>query len=535
MLHNKTMPSTAQFLYVLPLLLSIASSGTAQQLFTDFESGSLQSWSLNGDTIELTGVPTWTEVPNNYRWVYFGADSVLDRNIDFEIPANSFLGDLDGHRFVWSYDQQNWSFFDRNEIVGRDFRFSNDSVFDQDRVFVAYSTPYSVTRVSEHVSELASNWFVSPTASANVDLQVGSVQDLPLYGYRITNPLQPPPLSQVDKTKIVLVGGNHSGEPGANYALEGFLDFLASDDDRAQGMRAAADFYVYPMTDPLGRSEGFYRGNSQNPFNDHNRFWDASVSGDNGGFVEIDILSAAMRADTGADVNYTLDFHGFFDSSDNFIFTDSRGLNTQFIQELLDLNPPIDLVIDNATSPEGILEFWAKTPQGLNSDFAFTPEFSPNLAADDLRSLGQEFALAMFAELGNPSFETSSVEIDTLSQVLASGTSDLLFDFNRDGTTNAEDRDFFISDVLGSLPGDTDLSGTVEFADFLFLSDNFGNAGGWGQGDFDGDGTVAFADFLALSGNFGSSAVVAVPEPNAALLMTIACVGFAITRRHRVI
>ena len=64
-------------------------------------------------------------------------------------------------------------------------------------------------------------------------------------------------------------------------------------------------------------------------------------------------------------------------------------------------------------------------------------------------------------------------------------------------------------------PGDTDLNGRVEMKDFLTLSANFGQNGGWAQGDSDASGHIDFADFLALSANFGESSVAAsVPEPS---------------------
>ena len=78
-----------------------------------------------------------------------------------------------------------------------------------------------------------------------------------------------------------------------------------------------------------------------------------------------------------------------------------------------------------------------------------------------------------------------------------------------------------------ALVGDADGNRTVEFADFLILSSNFGLPGEWEQGNFDDDGLVAFADFLGLSGNFGLTAVPIqnstprienVPEANSAWL-----------------
>ena len=50
--------------------------------------------------------------------------------------------------------------------------------------------------------------------------------------------------------------------------------------------------------------------------------------------------------------------------------------------------------------------------------------------------------------------------------------------------------------------GDIDGNGVVEFADFLILSNNFGQE--TDQGDLNGDGTVDFADFLLLADNFGN-------------------------------
>jgi|GEM_PF-6084486 len=85
------------------------------------------------------------------------------------------------------------------------------------------------------------------------------------------------------------------------------------------------------------------------------------------------------------------------------------------------------------------------------------------------------------------------------------------------------------------LPADFDESGTVDFADFLTLSDAFGStvdpAGT--NPDLDGSGTVDFADFLVLSSTFGqmSGAAAAVPEPTG--LSMIAALLLVSLRRQR--
>jgi hypothetical protein len=74
--------------------------------------------------------------------------------------------------------------------------------------------------------------------------------------------------------------------------------------------------------------------------------------------------------------------------------------------------------------------------------------------------------------------------------------------------------------------GDLDGNGSVEFADFLVLSANFGSeVGSHTEGDIDCSGDVAFADFLIMSANFGSTVgaeAASVPEPSALALLSFA-------------
>ncbi len=94
------------------------------------------------------------------------------------------------------------------------------------------------------------------------------------------------------------------------------------------------------------------------------------------------------------------------------------------------------------------------------------------------------------------------------------------FDVDVDGSLTQDDVQQWLLE-MGALPGDTDLSGTVEFSDFLRFARNFQGEGEgdviWSNGDFDCDGQIAFPDFLLLSANFGQStaaAVHSVPEPH---------------------
>lgn len=125
-----------------------------------------------------------------------------------------------------------------------------------------------------------------------------------------------------------------------------------------------------------------------------------------------------------------------------------------------------------------------------------------------------------------------------------SGAQDLAFSYFLAGAT-PDLRDGFVAygfepaacQPANALLGDLDGNGTVEFADFLVLADNFGlQTNSYADGDVDCNGTVAFADFLALADNFGKSlgaTAAAVPEPATGLLIGAGCCVLASRRRRR--
>ena len=115
----------------------------------------------------------------------------------------------------------------------------------------------------------------------------------------------------------------------------------------------------------------------------------------------------------------------------------------------------------------------------------------------------------------------NATDIDLLSTETRAGTHDAFYDVTGDSLVNAADRTFWVEDIKSTVFGDATLDQSVNFDDFLLLSNRFGQAGGWGLGDFDGDAIVGFPDFLVLSAAFGTTlasehntvASESVPEP----------------------
>lgn len=122
------------------------------------------------------------------------------------------------------------------------------------------------------------------------------------------------------------------------------------------------------------------------------------------------------------------------------------------------------------------------------------------------------------------------------------GTSDVRYEFTDDEIVTVEDALAFVEARLGTVAGDANLDGFVNFDDFLLLSANFGrDFRDWQRGDFDCDERVDFPDFLILSENFGAetmassmfSSTTAVPEPTSCLPTYVAAICWSLTRKRR--
>ena len=89
--------------------------------------------------------------------------------------------------------------------------------------------------------------------------------------------------------------------------------------------------------------------------------------------------------------------------------------------------------------------------------------------------------------------------------------------FDQDGDRDVDRHDLvsWVVNARQTYLGDTDLNGSVNYADFITLSGNFGQSGNWRTGDFDTNRLVEFDDFLLLSQNFGKTGAISaiVPEP----------------------
>jgi hypothetical protein len=98
--------------------------------------------------------------------------------------------------------------------------------------------------------------------------------------------------------------------------------------------------------------------------------------------------------------------------------------------------------------------------------------------------------------------ELDKDDIDILNDAIRMGSQDTIYDINGDGSVNGEDRDAWII-MAGTNPGDADLDGVVDTADYEEWLKNLGDDVGerWRDGDFTGDEAVDETDFAIWSAN----------------------------------
>ncbi|MFW6058302.1 MAG: M14-type cytosolic carboxypeptidase, partial [Persicimonas sp.] len=375
------------------------------ELDMNFDSGSidLANTTIDGDTVALAGRDNYNS--GSWKWVYFRARNVAGRQLDFELGDNFASGSdkLTDHKFVYSYDGQTWHFFDNGDLSGGKYRFSNDTAFSQNEVFISYGLPYPYEEAVDLVAAASGSQWVSPTTSADSDLVIGQTaggtDDLgrdigphDLFGFEITDTSAGGP-----KTKVVLVGGVHANETNGSHTLHGLVEWLLGSSNEAAALRREAVFYVYPMVNADGRYAGYNRGTVETPAEDPNRQWSSDDWDDN---TEIRRTAQAILADTGGEADYLIDFHSFVGTGQHFCFLDKDASPTgidmdeaTFWQELTAREPleSRDATYDGHTA---MRLAWSE----LGADFAATLEtyFRPGENIDRYRGPGENVGVSLY-------------------------------------------------------------------------------------------------------------------------------------------
>lgn len=375
------------------------------ELDMNFDSGSLDlaNTTVNGDIVSLAGRDNYNG--GRWKWIYFRAKNVVGRQLDFEIGDNFASGSsrISNHKFVYSYDQQSWHFFDNGGLSGGKYRFSNNAPFSQNTVYIAYGLPYPLQMAVDLVDQAKQSQWASPTSSADANFVIGQTaggtDDLgraigphDLYGFKITDSSASGP-----KQKVVLVAGVHSNETPGNHTLHGLVEWLLGSSNKAADLRRDSIFYVYPMVNPDGRFAGYNRSTVQAEGEDPNRQWSSSNWGNN---QEIRVVGQAIVADTGGDVDYFMDFHSTVGTAGHYAYTDvdrsPTGINMSqsTFWQALEGREAVYARDGSFIGRTGMRYGWA----AVHAEFSMTHEtyFRPNENVARFRDFGKNVGLSLW-------------------------------------------------------------------------------------------------------------------------------------------
>lgn len=132
-------------------------------------------------------------------------------------------------------------------------------------------------------------------------------------------------------------------------------------------------------------------------------------------------------------------------------------------------------------------------------------------------------------------------DIDMLATAIQQARSDQQFDLNQNGNVDLEDHTYWVRAVKRTWMGDANLDGEFNSSDFVhvFQSGKYetDQIAGWSDGDWNGDARFDSGDFVVAfrDGGFeiGPRASVAnVPEPSAAILLTLGLLGIGRIRKR---
>jgi hypothetical protein len=357
---------------------------------TDFDSGSLGPWTIQGDTVTASlNTVTMVNTDDIYAyWMHFEIGGAQGRSVAVEIEGvdgNPFFGEHpEENQVVYSCDGSTWARItdhSTSPLAGGTHRF--EQAFDCDSPRVATFFPYPWEQLDRWTRTTGKD----PRASLSILGQ--SAQGRDIHELTITNPAVP----DAGKPTVFILGRQHAGETAGSHQLTGLVDFLLSGEPEAQPLLDGLVWRVVPMLNP----DGVYLGHSRatSLLRDPNADWG------NDGSVEVSIARAhllALAADPGLDM--VLDWHNQVNDTRWYDFVYSPSGNDFFpvLSQFTSFDDQVASGASSCTAADCSFRGWAMTH--VLQDPMFVLEPSPHQVhwtAESLREQGRLVALAVGA------------------------------------------------------------------------------------------------------------------------------------------
>lgn len=195
---------------------------------------------------------------NQCYWFYFMITNVKDRTLTFELKnmAGIYRGH-DSENFaeyvqpVVSYDNENWERITDVEYDNVNKIYTFTAHFSENRAWIAYAHPYTVSQYNEFIESISDNQYVK------TEIIGSSVEGRALRMLTITNP----GAGDTEKKVVLMTALQHSGEDCAGYFMEGLIRELLSDKPEIEAIRDKFIFKLVPVMNPDGLFHGTSRYN----------------------------------------------------------------------------------------------------------------------------------------------------------------------------------------------------------------------------------------------------------------------------------
>lgn len=309
------------------MFLFAAPSGAQITIDTSFEGSNARILNIDNtnNSVKVESVLKRGDVHNVvFYFKLSGLDSTRSFKLKVKYSQQYYLPAM----LAYSYDKITW-YRISGSVVGDSKEFTNN--YNRRTIYFSHGYPYVYSRLNDLITQYTGNPFVNVSNVSTSEL--GRAVKL----FRFTNPN----INDSGKVSVWILGRNHAMESHSNYVVEGLMNFLASNDIKADYLRSKAIVYVVPVMDVDMTAIGG-TGKDQNPV-DFNRDWDSPSYWN----AVRDVKNKIMQTSAQNRLKIFIDSHNPFPSASDtasrlfmFSFTDTgrKSANLNLFRNKLFLN-----------------------------------------------------------------------------------------------------------------------------------------------------------------------------------------------------
>ena len=178
-------------------------------------------------------------------------------------------------------------------------------------IYFSYCYPYTFTQLNKYLSSLNSHKNILRLDYIGQTLDGIQIRMLIITNFNDSFEIL------ANKKAIIFTGRVHPGESNSSYVIQGLIDFLLSNDPKAESLRKHYIFKIIPMLNPDGVRRGNFRMNSAGK--DLNRMW---TEEDIENSPSIYFCHKMIRKTLNSrDIFFFCDFHGHSNKHNFFLYS----------------------------------------------------------------------------------------------------------------------------------------------------------------------------------------------------------------------